>query len=65
MHHALYAFTGEGAETQDQSLAQLAAGTVDLEVTTVAGLDQASAAQQALAEGRGRGKQVVELIAGL
>jgi NADPH2:quinone reductase len=45
-------------------LGHLVVGDLDIELTSVNGLDEAAAAQQALAEGRGPGKQVVELIAG-
>lgn len=45
-------------------LGHLVVGDLDIELTSVNGLGEAAAAQQALAEGRGRGKQVVELIAG-
>jgi NADPH2:quinone reductase len=42
-------------------LDHLAAGELDVEQTFVAGLDEAAQAQQALSEGRGRGKQIVDL----
>lgn len=46
-----------------QVLAYLAAGELEIEVSTVHGLAGAPAAQQALAEGRGAGKQVIRLDA--
>jgi NADPH2:quinone reductase len=44
-------------------LCHLAAGELDVELTKVEGLGAAPRAQQALAEGRGRGKQVVRVRA--
>lgn len=48
-------------EALRQVLRHLADGELDLDVTHVAGLDAAPEAQQALAEGRGRGKQIVQV----
>ncbi len=42
-------------------LNQLAVGDLDIELTAVGGLAAAAAAQQALAEGRGRGKHIVHV----
>lgn len=42
-------------------LAHLARGDLDIELTTVNGLAAAAGAQQALAEGRGSGKQIVRM----
>ncbi len=44
-------------------LALLATGELEVELTVVNGLDGAPQAQQALAEGRGRGKHVVRVVA--
>jgi len=46
-----------------QVLGHLLAGDLDIELTAVSGLGEAAAAQQARAEGRGRGKHIVELTA--
>lgn len=51
------------AEALQQVLDHLLADELDVEVTTVEGLTAAPAAQQALAEGRGNGKQVVRVDA--
>ena len=42
-------------------LDHLAAGELDIQLTSVGGLESAPQAQQALAEGRGRGKQIVRV----
>jgi NADPH2:quinone reductase len=44
-------------------LNHLAAGELDIELTSVDGLEAAPEAQQALAEGRGHGKQIVRVTA--
>lgn len=51
------------AEALRQVLDHMMAGRLDIEVTTVHGLAAAADAQQALAEGRGPGKQVVQIHA--
>jgi NADPH2:quinone reductase len=42
-------------------LADLAAGRLDIPITDVDGLEGAAAAQQALADGEGSGKYVVDV----
>ncbi len=49
------------AAALDAVLGRLAAGELDIELTSVEGLAAAPCAQQALAEGRGPGKQVVRV----
>ncbi len=49
------------AEALRGVLDHLGAGRLDIELTTVDGLENAAEAQQALAERRGRGKQVVRM----
>jgi NADPH2:quinone reductase len=54
---------GRVAGAMHDVLDHLAAGELEVELTKVEGLDAAPQAQQALAEGRGRGKQVVRVKA--
>jgi NADPH2:quinone reductase len=54
---------GRVAGAMHDVLNHLAAGELDIELTLVDGLDAAPQAQQALAEGRGRGKQIVRVTA--
>jgi NADPH2:quinone reductase len=51
------------AAAMQDVLNHLAAGELDIELTPVDGLEAASDAQQALAEGRGHGKQIVRVTA--
>jgi NADPH2:quinone reductase len=51
------------ASAMHDVLTHLAAGELDIELTPVEGLDAAPQAQQALADGRGRGKQIVRVTA--
>jgi NADPH2:quinone reductase len=54
---------GRVASAMHDVLNHLAAGELEIELTRVDGLDAAPQAQQALAEGRGRGKQIVRVVA--
>jgi NADPH2:quinone reductase len=52
---------GRVSRTLHDVLVRLATGTLEIEVNEIDGLGAAPAAQQALAEGRGQGKQVVRI----